>query len=359
MVKKVLWGLFAVLAVGLAYLFFGPAIIAPQAWAAPPPSGLTGAAAPNARLRGLEWWAKGLVGPETVAFDAAGNLVTGLRDGRVVRLKPGHDEVEVLTNTNGRPLSLAFHPDGRLIICDAHRGLLALATNGTLEVLATEEGGVPFRFTDDLAITRDGATIYFTDASARHSIEEFPLDILEHQTTGRVLAYDVAAKKVSRLADGFAFTNGITFGPEEDSVVVAETATYRLWRVWVKDVAGHARGQKELFGDVLPGFPDNVRYSPSRHVYWVAIGSPRNPLVDALAGAPFFRSAVARLPKAVQPAPVRHAIALAVDEQGKEVESLQDDSPDSYSPVASVVERDGSLYLGSFAREGLARVRLH
>jgi hypothetical protein len=40
------------------------------------------------------------------------------------------------------------------------------------------------------------------------------------------------------------------------------------------------------------------------------------------------------------------------------VESLQYDAPDSYSPVASAVERDGWLYLGSFAREGLARLKL-
>ena len=347
----------AVLAVALGYLFFGPSVIAPRAWVPPPPSPLLGVTAPNARLHGLEWWARQLKGPETIAFDAAGNLVTGLADGRVVRLRPGHDEVELLVNTNGRPLAVAYHPDGRLIICDAHRGLLALDANAELTVLAADEGGVPFRFTDDLAITRDGATIYFTDASARNSIERFTQDILEHQTTGRLLAYDVASQRVSRVADGFAFANGVTFGPDEDSVVLTETATYRLWRVWVKDVPGHARGEKQLFGDVLPGFPDNLRYSAARHVYWVAVGTPRNPLVDALAGLPRLRDAITRLPHALQPAPVRHAIAVAVDEQGKVVDSLQDDAPDSYSPVASVVERDGFLYLGSFAREGLARVK--
>jgi sugar lactone lactonase YvrE len=355
MVKKALLALAAVLVAAVAYLLFGPSTIAPRAWVAPPPSPMP---AINERLKDVEWWAKQLVGPETIAFDAEGRIVTGLRDGRVVRLSVGSDTPEVLADTQGRPLALAYHPDGRLIICDAHKGLLALEPGGALVTLAAEEGGLGFGFTDDLAITRDGATIYFTDASTRNSIERFTEDLLEHQTTGRLLAYDVAAKKVTRLADGFAFINGITFGPDEDSVVVTETATYRLSRVWVKDVPGHARGSRELFGEVLPGFPDNVRYSPSRRVYWVAVGSPRNPLVDALAGWPFLRDAITRLPKAVQPAPVRHAIALAVDEQGKLVDSPQYASPDSYSPVASVLERDGYLYLGSFAREGLARVRL-
>lgn len=358
MVKKALLAVGAVVLAVVAYLLFGPSTLEPRAWVPPPPSPLAGVTAVNARLAGALRWGQQWVGPETVAFDAAGRIVTGLRDGRVVRLAAGSDDGEVLADTHGRPLALAYHPDGRLIICDAHRGLLALEPGGELTTLATGEGGVSFGFTDDLAITFDGATIYFTDASARNSIERFTEDLLEHQTTGRVLAYDVATKKVTRVADGFAFVNGISFGPDEDSVVVTETATYRLWRVWVKDVPGHARGAKELFGDVLPGFPDNVRYSAARHVYWVAVGSPRNPLVDALAGWPFLRDAIARLPKAVQPAPVRHALAVAVDESGKVVDSLQDASPGSYSPVASVVERDGTLYLGSFVREGLARVKL-
>ena len=80
--------------------------------------------------------------------------------------------------------------------------------------------------------------------------------------------------------------------------------------------------------------------------------------MDALATHPWVRKVIARLPAAVQPAPERHAFALAVDETGKPVESLQHRAPASYSPIASVLEHDGWLYFGSFAREGVARVRV-
>jgi hypothetical protein len=49
---------------------------------------------------------------------------------------------------------------------------------------------------------------------------------------------------------------------------------------------------------------------------------------------------------------------LLVEEQGKPVESFQRDAPDSYSPIACVTEADGYLYLGSYAREGVARFKL-
>lgn len=337
-----------------AYLVFGPTAIEPVAWTPPPVAPLTGAYAPNERLANVEWWAKALVGPEAITFDAAGRLVTGLKDGRIVRLTPGSDDAVLLADTKGRPLALAYHPDGRLIICDAYAGLLALREGAAPEVLSTEEGGVPFRFVDDLAITQAGV-IYFTDASARHPIARFTDDILEHQTTGRLLKYDPATKETTRVADGFAFANGVALGPDEAYLVLSETASYRLWRVWL---SGEKAGQRDVFLDSLPGFPDNVRYSATRRVFWVAIGSPRDPLVDRLAGSPGLRKVISRLPRAVQPAPARHAFVLAVDEAGRPVESLQHVAPDSYSPIASAVERDGWLYFGSFAREGVARVQV-
>lgn len=351
--RRALVGLGVVGLLVIGYLFLWPSPIEPRAWEPPPPKPMTGAFALNERLKGVEWWAKALIGPEAIAIDAKGQLVTGLLDGRIVRLAVGSDTVEVLGDTKGRPLGLMYHPDGRLIICDAHKGLLALDGNGKLETLATEEGGVLFKFTDDLDIDSDGV-IYFSDASTRFSVEHFTEDLLEHQTTGRLLKYDPATKQVTKLADGFSFANGVALGPDAQFVVIAEMGVYRLWRIWLK---GEQAGKKEVFID-LPGFPDNVKYSKSRKVFWVAIGSPRNPLVDQLAASPSMRKVITRLPKLVQPAPERHSFVLGVDENGKPVDNLQYRAPDSYSPVASAIEHDGWLYLGSFIREGVARIKL-
>jgi sugar lactone lactonase YvrE len=345
----------AALAVLVAVGVLVPGPIDPVSWDPPAVAAPTAATAPNERLKDVEWWAKDLIGPEAITIDPEGRIVTGVKDGRVVRLTPGKEGVELLADTKGRPLAVAFHPDGRLIICDAHKGLLALdLANRALETLATEEGGVRFAFVDDLDITKAGV-IYFSDASARHSIEEFTLDLLEHRTTGRVLRYDPATRVVTRVAEGLSFANGVALSGDERWLVVSETGSYRLWRVWLE---GPKAGTRELFTDSLPGFPDNVRYSKARGVFWVAIGSPRKPELDALARWPRVRKLVAMLPEALQPKPARHAYALAVDEEGRPVESLQFDDPQSYSPIAGVTEHDGWLYLGSFAREGLARVRL-
>jgi hypothetical protein len=49
----------------------------------------------------------------------------------------------------------------------------------------------------------------------------------------------------------------------------------------------------------------------------------------------------------MQPAAKRHGFVLGLDAAGKVVHDLQHDAPDSLSPVTSVQEHDGVLYLGT------------
>ncbi len=337
----------APLAALLAYLLLWPVPIEPVAWEPPPHRPRDGKLAPNARLRGRTILAPEAKGPEAIAFDAEGRLHAGLLDGRIVRVA-GDGALETIAHTAGRPLGLKFAPDGRLFVADADRGLLAIGADGAVTVLATEHGGVPFRFTDDLAIAPDG-TIYFTDASSRFGVVEYRLDILEHGPSGRLLAYKDGRTEL--VLDGLTFANGVALSPDGAFALVAETSSYRVRRVWL---AGPRKGEHEVLVDALPGFPDNVTYAPGSNRYWIALGSPRNPLIDFMAPWPFLRKVVARLPKAVQPAPVRHSIALAIDGEGNLLEYLEDESPAAYAPVASVLEHGGKLYLGSFATDGLA-----
>jgi sugar lactone lactonase YvrE len=265
-------------------------------------------------------------------------------------MTPEGKEVIALA-TVGRPLGLKYGPDGKLYVCDAKLGLLAVGADGKVEKLANSEGGVAFGVTNDLAIAASGA-IYFSDASTRHPVERHVDDIFEHRASGRLLKYDPGTRKVTRLADGFSFANGVALGPNDEWLVLSETGSYRLWRVWL---SGPKAGQKEIFVDALPGFPDNLTYSPERRVFWVALFAPRVALLDVLAPYPLLRKIASHFPL---PKAERHAFVVSIDEAGRPVESLQWRSEASYSPVTSAVEREGYLYLGSVVRSGFQRVRL-
>jgi sugar lactone lactonase YvrE len=331
------------------YLLFWPTGLDPEDWDPPDPPDWDS----NHKLVSANILHPELEGPEAVVVDASGRIVSGLADGRIVRFEPTFGSpVETLAKTGGRPLGIAYDAGGRLLVADARRGLLAVSPTGGVEVLAAEQGGRPFRFVDDLSIAADG-TVYFTDASDRFSIDEFTMEVIEHRPRGRVLAYDPSSRNTALVADKLYFANGIALGPGDEYALVTETSSYRIRKVWLH---GERRGQVETLVDNLPGFPDNVRWSPDRRVFWVAIGAPRNGTVDWLAGHPFLRNAVVRLPSFLQPAPEKRSFALAFDEKGKLVQDLQGAGDAAYAPIASVIEHQRYLYLGSFSHGGVGRI---
>jgi sugar lactone lactonase YvrE len=286
--------------------------------------------------------------PEDVVVDEAGRVVTGVDDGRVLRVGPD-GRVELVADTGGRPLGIELLGDGRLLVCDARRGLLAVdPAAAAVEVLVDRVAGEPMRFCNNAAVAADG-TVYFSDSSRRFGIDHWRADLLEHSGTGRLLRRDPGGA-VEVLLDGLQFANGVALAADESFVTVAETGAYRLTRLWLR---GARAGSSDPLADNLPGFPDNLSTGPGG-LLWVALGSPRNPLLDRLHRRhPALRRAVWALPERAQPKPVRTLWVLAVDAGGAVVHDLQGPG-DDYTMVTGVREHDGRLYLGSLAERAVA-----
>jgi sugar lactone lactonase YvrE len=248
-------------------------------------------------------------------------------------------------------LGLVFDHEGNLIVADANKGLLSIATNGSITTLSTEAEGTPFRCANDLDVAADG-TIYFTDASSKFPLVNFTADILEHQGNGRLLAYDPKTKTTRVVLKNLCFANGVAVSPDRSFVLVVETGKYRIHRVWL---SGPKRGQSEIFIDNLPGFPDGI-LSNGKDKFWLALVTPRDPVLDRLLPHPFLRKVVARLPKLAQPAPKRYSFVLGLDLNGRVVANLQDPGKDCYAEIANVVERDGMLYFGSIGEASIGRI---
>ena len=120
-----------------AFLLLAPTRVQPVAWTAPVAPSLNGGPyAENDKLKGIERLAVGQgIGPETVIVDATGRLYTGYLDGRVASFAADGGDYHLIANTGGRPLALAFRPNGDLIVIDAWKGLLSIDAKGQIKTL--------------------------------------------------------------------------------------------------------------------------------------------------------------------------------------------------------------------------------
>ncbi|NYG55707.1 SMP-30/gluconolactonase/LRE family protein [Nocardioides perillae] len=278
-----------------------------------------------------------------------GSVWTGTEDGAVVRMSPDGRTSTRVAETGGRPLGIEELPDGRLLVCDAHRGLLAVDPDGgAVEVLVAEVDGRAMRFCNNAAVASDGG-VWFSDSSREHSIEDWKADLVQLGRTGRLL-HRAADGTVTTHLDGLAFANGVALAADESWVVVAETSARTLVRLWL---TGERAGSRELMSDDLPGYPDNIARG-SDGLVWVSIASPRDPLVERLQRGPrVLQRAALGLPEALQPAPKRTVRVQAYDDAGRVVHDLSADGT-RFHMVTGVREHEGKVWLGSLHEAAVA-----
>lgn len=293
-------------------------------------------------------------GPEDVIADERGRVLTGVADGRLLRLdglaEPDRARVETIADTGGRPLGLELLPDGDLLVCDAERGLLRVTTDtGAVRVLADEADGERLRFCSNVVALSDG-TVYFTVSTRRHPLDQWIGDIVEHSGTGRLLRLPPGESQPEVVLDGLQFANGLAPSADEPFLVIAETGDRRLTRYWL---TGTGAGTSEPFVEDLPGAPDNMWRGPDGLIL-VALAGPRIGALDLLHRArPAVRRAASRIAVRAPYRPLGFAGVVAVDDEGRVVHTLID-RRSRFRMVTSACAADGRLILGSLWERGVA-----
>ena len=362
---KLLYRLLPVLVLVIAYLLFWPVPIAPVVWNAAPAPGYVGPHAVNQKLAGLQAIDLGVdSGPEHIVV-RDGWVYAAVSSGSIVRMRPDGSGREIVVSTGGRPLGFDFDAQGALLVADpeygAHGGLLRVTGTGTaakIELL-TDSVDSPvkrdaIRYADAVVVAKSGK-IYFTDASRRFGAKAFEgtfiasvHDILEHQSTGRLLEYDPATKATRVLLADLCFANGVALSSDEQSLFVSETGEYRIWKVAVGAQNLSAKqpgpGAVPLLSN-LPGYPDNLMRGLDGRI-WTGLTKPRGAFIDDNAGKPWLRKLVMRLPRSLWPVPPAYGHVFAFNEEGKVLVDLQDPSG-AYPETTAVTETADRLYIQS------------
>ncbi|KAM7257290.1 hypothetical protein ACFE04_013031 [Oxalis oulophora] len=307
------------------------------------------------------------VGPESLAFDPnGGGPYVGVADGRILKWQgtdwtdfaftsPHRDNctrpfAPELEHVCGRPLGLRFHKKtGDLYIADAYFGFHVVGPDGGLATqLVTQVEGHPLYFTNDMDIDEQEDVVYFTDSSTNFRRRQFLACVFNGDKTGKLLKYNKSTKEVTVLLRDLGFANGVALSKDRSFVLVAETLTCRILRLWLK---GPKAGNVDIFAE-LPGFPDNVRTN-SKGEFWVALHSKNGILGKLILYKPWVGKTLLKLPfnlKQLHSMLIGgkpHAIAIKLSEEGKTLDVLEDSDGKTVKFISEVEEKDGKLWMGS------------
>ena len=291
--------------------------------------------------------------PEDVVVDADGNILTGVDDGRIVRIS-ATGEPTVVGETRGRPLGLAVARDGRLLVCTSPGGLLAMDTDsGKFETLVEDVDGRRLQFCSNVTELADG-TIYFTESTSAFTYEHFKGAVLEARPRGSLFRRDPDGT-VLTVVPGLYFANGVTPTADGSALVFAETMGRRLSKYWL--TGDHAGTVTPLVTN-LPGHPDNISTGSDGRI-WVAMVSPVNSAAEWLTPRwPALRKLLWKLPDKLQPQIKPEVWAVAFDpDSGEAVAGVRTEHP-SFGMVTGLVEADGRLWMGCIGSPSVAYAAL-
>jgi len=335
----------------------------------PAPSTAPEASSPyalNDRLRHVETIGLGRVeAPEDVILDQDDNLYCGNRHGEIIRFfAPDYTRMQTYARIGGQPLGMAFDAGGTLYVCVGGMGLYRVTPDRRVEKVTDETNrsllsiidDSRLRLADDLDIAPDGR-IFFSEATIRYEMHEWPTDSLEGRGNGRIICYDPKTRKTTTVLRNLIFPNGVALASDGLSILFAESWNCTIKRYWFD---GPKVGATETVIASLPGYPDNINRA-SDGTYWLALMGMRSPSFDLAMRKPAFRRRMSKqLPGDEWLAPnINTGCIVKFNEKGEILDALWDLGGLKHPMITSMREHRGYLYIGGISNNRIGRLKLN
>lgn len=237
----------------------------------------------------------------------------------------------------GRPLGVRFDPSGHLLVVDAYSGLWKVnVTTGSKKNLGPGQqdgSGQPSDlrlFNDVIVDPVNQDLVYISVSSAKWGLEQVPWSILDHESSGSLIALNTNTGNSVKILHGLLFANGVEISSDGHHLLVSECTGWKISKVSLSgirrlvsetdssrnggyvDQAGSSRNggyvdgtkrqnydllvKKETFASNLPGEPDNIRLHNGNIYVGIAITRAKGyTALDHMARIPVLRSAIARI----------------------------------------------------------------
>jgi sugar lactone lactonase YvrE len=230
---------------------------------------------PPLSLDSLSFVGQGLVRPECVLANAAGELFTADWRGGVAHLRP--DGSQALYAGPG-PDGLALKPNGIALLRDGsfllthlgndEGGVFQLQRDGRVTPWLLQVEGVDLPPTN--FVVEDAAGRFWVTVSTR--LKPRALGYRRSCNDGFIVRVD--ARGAAIVADGLGYTNEVAVHPSGRWLYVNETFARRLSRFALREDG--SLGAKEVITEFGPGtFPDGLAFDEEEHAWVVSIVSNR------------------------------------------------------------------------------------
>jgi len=147
--------------------------------------------------------------------------------------------------------ALAMHPDGRLLVCVAGRGLAALDPTKPNPGWLESADGRSFAGLTAVTVTPDGR-IFVVEGSTGRQPNQWRHDVMEKRSNGRLVSCGPSLDNAHVLLSDLPYPYGVAVSADGNELWLAESWAHRLSRFALTD---SGIGSREIVAGNLPGYP--------------------------------------------------------------------------------------------------------
>jgi sugar lactone lactonase YvrE len=271
---------------------------------------------------------------------------------QVLRLTgDGYVERSVFAQFDSNAGGLAVHPDGRLLVCVAGRGLAAVDTGGRQSWL-NQAADQPLRCLTSVAAAPDG-TIFASEGSSRYEPDNWCRDLMEKRYSGRLLVCGPGLDGAKVLLRGLCYPHGVAVSADRRHLWFTESWAHRVSRA---EIGGRTIAKPDPIIGNLPGYPARLGRAATDG-FWLSIFAVRTHLIEFVLREDDYRHEMLRtIPQAFWIAPTLAATGHVLEPmQSGSVKALGIHKPwappRSYGLVARI-DSDGEAQESLHSRVG-------
>ena len=163
----------------------------------------------------------------------------------------GLTERSLVAEFDGDAGALAMHPDGRLLVCIAGRGLAALDPKNPDPRWLESADGRGFAGLTAVAAVPDGR-IFAVEGSTGRTPDQWRHDLMEKRSNGRLVVCDASLGNARVLLNGLPYPYGVEVSADGKQLWLTESWAHRLSRFALTE---SGIGPREVVAGNMPGYP--------------------------------------------------------------------------------------------------------